>query len=85
VAALLAAEARPGDVTLDCRTPALSVKLSLPPPSSVTAASLAAVEQGSLLHARMVSAPLNNTLPPLCTGCNAVWSTISRLEYFCIK
>jgi hypothetical protein len=55
VAALLAAEPRPGDTTLTFSSPTLSVQLSLPPPSSVTAASLESVQQGRLRLARMVS------------------------------
>jgi hypothetical protein len=57
VAALLASEARPGDTTFDFSTPTLSVKLSLPPPTSITAEALAAVDQGSLQQARMVRSP----------------------------
>jgi hypothetical protein len=54
VAALLAAEACPGDTAFDFSSPKLSVQLSLPAPSSVTAASLAAAHQGSRQHSRMV-------------------------------
>jgi hypothetical protein len=53
VAALLAAEARPGDITIDFRSPTLSMKLSLPPPGSISEASLASVELG-LQRSRMV-------------------------------
>jgi hypothetical protein len=64
VAALLAAGARPGDTTFDFKSSTLSVQLSLPPPSSITAASLAAVEQGSLQHARMVRTKCRDAPPP---------------------
>jgi hypothetical protein len=64
VAALLAAEARPGDTTFTFSSPTLSVKLSLPPPRSVTEASLARVQGGSLQHARMVRTPFVKMTPP---------------------
>jgi hypothetical protein len=54
VAALLAAEARPGDTAFDFSTPTLSVKLSLPPPHSITEAALLEADEGSLQYARMV-------------------------------
>jgi hypothetical protein len=54
VAALLQAEARPGDITLDFRSPTLSVKLSLPDPGRITPVDLVMEEHGSLQRARMV-------------------------------
>jgi hypothetical protein len=63
VAALLAAEARPGDIAFDISAPTLSLRLSLPPPSSITVASLAEVEAGSMLHARMVRGKCRDTPP----------------------
>jgi hypothetical protein len=64
VAALLAAEARPGDTAFDFSTPTLGVKLSLPPLRSITEASLAAAESSGLQYARMVRAESHEMPPP---------------------
>jgi hypothetical protein len=64
VAALLAAEARPGDATFDFSSPTLRVKLSLPRISSITKANLVKITAGSLQHARMVRTRFGE-IPPL--------------------